>query len=111
MVRIVAVFLLCLCLVSGDLLRSEEHIRRREHFLENAETYEKTFEKEFAIFLESGFRTQIFNETLKALHLGREFALTSLEDMPPELAFMSCAGIIITMNLVRISSLHLMLMI
>lgn len=95
MVRIVAIFLLCLCLVSGELFRSEEHIRRREHFLENVETYEKEFEKEFAIFLETGFRTKAFNETLKSLHLGREFPLTDLEDMPPELAFMSCAGMMI----------------
>lgn len=94
MVRIVAVFLLCLCLVSGELFRSEEHIRRREHFLENAEVYEKEFEKEFVIFLESGFRTRKFNETLKSLHLGREVASFNLEDMPPELAFMSCAGML-----------------
>lgn len=95
MVRIVAIFLLCLCLVSGELLfRSEEQIRRREHFFENVEEYEKSFEKEFEIFLESGLRTKAFNETLKALHLGREFAFTNLEDMDPELSFMSCAGIV-----------------
>lgn len=95
MVRIVAVFLLCLCLVSGELLRSEEHIRRREHFLENVETYEQDFEKEFSIFFETGVRTAAFNETLKHMHLGREFALTDFENMPPELAFMSCAGMVL----------------
>lgn len=91
MVRIVAVFLLCWCLVSGEFFPSEEHTRRREHFLENVEVYERDFEKEFSIFLESGLRTKAFNETLKALHLGREFAFNDLDSMPPELAFMSCA--------------------
>lgn len=95
MVRIVAVFLLCLGLVASELSAPEEHVRRREHFLENVEEYEQSFEKEFAIFLESGFRTKVFNETLKSLHLGREFAFTELENQPPELAFMSCAGMIL----------------
>lgn len=103
MVRIVAIFLLCSCLVSGEFFSADDHVRRREKFLENAEVYEKTFEKEFAIFLESGLRTNAFNETLKALHLGREFALTDLENMPPELAFMSCAGMIRNIYLKRIA--------
>ncbi len=94
MVRIVAIFLLCWCLVSGEFFPSEELSRRREHFLENVDIYERDFEKEFVIFLESGLRTKAFNETLKALHLGREIMLTDVETMPPELAFMSCAGMI-----------------
>lgn len=92
MVRIVGTFLLgWLCFVSGDLFRSKEHIDRREHFLENAEVFEKAFEKEFAVFLKSKFRSKLLNETLSALKVGREFAYTEVEDMPPELAFMSCA--------------------
>lgn len=92
MVRIAAIFLLCWCLVSGEFFPSEDLNQRREHFLENVEIYEQAFEKEFAIFLESGLRTKAFNETLKAMHLGRDFLLVESENMPPELAFMSCAG-------------------
>lgn len=94
MISIVGVFLLCWCLVSGEIVGSENVKLRLKHFLENAEVHEQEFEKEFEILLKSGFRTQAFNETLKPLHLGREFALTETEDMPPELAFMSCAGLI-----------------
>lgn len=88
MIRIVGVLLLCSCLVSGETVG-----QRLKNFLENAEMHEQAFEKEFEIFLESGFRTKAFNETLTPLHLGREFALIETEDMPPELSFMSCAGL------------------
>lgn len=91
MVRIVGVFLLCWCLVSGEMFSSETVARRLKNFLENAAVSEQAFDKEFEIFLESGFRTVAFNETLRPLHLGREFALIETEDMPPELSFMSCA--------------------
>lgn len=94
MIRIVGVLLLCWCLVSGEMYSSDNVQRRLKHFLENAEVYEQAFDKEFEVFLGSGFRTQAFNETLKPYHLGREFALIDTEDMPPELAFMSCAGLI-----------------
>lgn len=91
MVRIVAILLLgCFYLASGEL-RSEKHIQRRNNFLKNAEIYEKIFEKEFAVFIETGVRSAKLNKTLNALKLDRSFAYTELNDMPPELAFMSCA--------------------
>lgn len=91
MVRVVIIFLGCLSLASGQLLRSTEHIQRRENFLKNAEIFEKAFEKEFAAFIETGFRSETLNQTFTELKLGRSFAHMEVQDMPPELAFMSCA--------------------
>lgn len=84
------IFLLCWWFVSGDVLSND--FGSSEDFLENVELHEQAFGKEFQIFLETGNRTKAFNETLAALHLGREFALLDLEDMPPRLKLMSCAG-------------------
>lgn len=92
MVRVIIIFLLgCLCLATGMLHKSEEHSRRREHHLENVKVFEKTFKKEFAVFIETGVLSKALNQTFNALNLGRSFTYTENENTPPELAFMSCA--------------------
>lgn len=82
---IVVVLLGCFYLASGEMFRSEEHIQRRKYFLENAEFFEKDFEKKFVPFLNTGVRSEEFNQTLRGLMLNRSIAFTELEDMPPEL--------------------------
>jgi len=92
MLRVEIIILLaCMCLASAQLLRSKEHKKRIADFLENAEFHEKAFEQEFSSFIKYGNRSETLNQTLSSLKLDKAFATTEVYDMPPELAFMSCA--------------------
>lgn len=89
----ILIFLVCAVVAcSGIQLRSDEHIRNREHMLENVEGFAQRFVEEFTNYTVHGVRTSRLESMLNFMKLPTIVGRVEVDEFPPEAAIMSCVA-------------------
>jgi hypothetical protein len=89
----ILIFLLSALAVASALqLRSDEHIKRREHMLENVGAFAEQFVEHYSNYTVYGVRSRELENMLQMMQLPAIVGRAELEEFPPEAAIMSCVA-------------------